>query len=350
MSFIKIFLKNSKLGFRHIGIYGKISRENGFIFYTIQTNRILNSKRLDLGWGRDRMDDKIKSFIKDVPILTVGMFIVALAIHFFLVPSKLIIGSITGLAIVFNLLTSIPLSVLVFIINAFLLILSYFLIGKEFGIKTVYSALILSPMIAILEKAIPINQSLMQDQWLDLLCFVLLLSFSQAILFRRNASTGGLDIIAKIVNKYFHIDLGVSVTIAGAIICCTAIFVYDMRTVIIGLVGTYINGVILENFMVGFNSRKRVCIISKDYQLIRKFVVEDMKRGATLYPIKGGLESEDKFEIQSLMTRNEFSYLMEFIQKENIDAFITAGTVSEIYGNLGISGIKSKPKVLLENK
>lgn len=296
------------------------------------------------------MSERIKSFVKDLPILTVGMFIGALSIHFFLIPSKLIVGSITGLSIVINILTSISLPVLMFIINAFLLILSYFLIGKEFGIKTVYSALILSPMLAILEKLYPVKQSLMQDQWLDLLCFVLLLSFSQTILFRRNASTGGLDIIAKIVNKYFHFDLGSSVSIAGAIICCTAIFVYDIRTVIIGLIGTYLNGLILEHFMIGFNSRKRVCVISKDYQLIRKFIIEDMQRGATLYPIKGGLGSEDKFEIQSLMTRNEFSYLMEFIKKQQIDAFITAGTVSEIYGNLGIKGIKSKPKVLIENK
>ena len=296
------------------------------------------------------MSERIKSFIKDVPIITFGMFIGAIAVHFFLIPSKLIIGSITGLSIVINLLTSISLPVLIFIINAFLLILSYFLIGKEFGAKTVYAALILSPMLAILEKVYPIKQSLMQDQWLDLLCFVLILSFAQTILFRRNASTGGLDIIAKIVNKYLHVDLGSSVTIAGALICCTAIFVYDIRTVIIGLIGTYLNGVILDRFMIGFNARKRVCIISKDYQLIRKFIIEDMHRGATLYPIKGALEYEDKFEIESLMTRNEFSYLMEFIKKEQIDAFITAGTVSEIYGNLGIKGIKSKPKILLENK
>ncbi|MFD3156752.1 YitT family protein [Haloimpatiens sp. FM7330] len=296
------------------------------------------------------MGERIKYFIKDLPILTLGMFIGAVSVHFFLIPSKLIVGSITGLSIVINLLTSISLPVLVFIINAFLLILSYFLIGKEFGVKTVYSALILSPMLAILEKIYPIRQSLMQDQWLDLLCFVLILSFSQTILFRHNASTGGLDIIAKIVNKYCHIDLGTSVSIAGAFICCTAIFVYDIRTVIVGLIGTYLNGLILEHFMIGFNSRKRVCIVSKDYELIRKFIIEDMHRGATLYPIKGGLESQNKFEIESLMTRNEFSYLMEFIKKEQIDAFITAGTVSEIYGNLGIKGIKSKPKVLLENK
>ena len=296
------------------------------------------------------MGERIKSLIKDLPILTLGMFIGASAVHFFLIPSKLIIGSITGLSIVLNLLTSISVPVLIFIINTFLLILSYFLIGKEFGIKTVYAALILSPMLSLLQKICPMEQSLMQDQWLDLLCFVLILSLSQTILFRRNASTGGLDIIAKIVNKFCHIDLGASVSVAGALICCTAILVYDVRTVIVGLIGTYLNGLILEHFMIGFNARKRVCIISNEYKKIRKFIVEDMHRGATLYPIKGGLDIEDKFEIESLMTKNEFSYLMEYIKNEKIEAFITAGTVSEIYGNLGIKGIKSKPKVLLKDK
>lgn len=296
------------------------------------------------------MSENVKSFIKDLPILTIGMFITALAVHFFLIPSKLIIGSITGLSIVINLLTSIPLPVLIFVINAFLLILAYFLIGKEFGVKTVYSALILSPMVGILEKVCPLKQSLMQDPWLDLLCFVLILSFSQTILFRRNASTGGLDIIAKIINKYCHIDLALSVSIAGALICCTAIFVYDLKTVIIGLIGTYLNGLVLDNFMIGFNSRKRVCIISKNYDVIRKFIIEEMHRGVTLYPIKGGLGFEDKFEVESLMTKNEFFYLMEFINKQQIDAFITAGTVSEIYGNLGGKGIKSKPKSLVQVK
>jgi len=296
------------------------------------------------------MSEKIKSLIKDLPMLTLGIFIGALSVHFFLIPSKLVIGSITGLSIVINLLTSISVPTLIFVINAFLLILSYFLIGKEFGVKTVYTALVLSPMLAILQKVFPMEQSLMKDPWLDLLCFVLILSFSQAILFRRNASTGGLDIIAKIVSKYLHIELGTSVSIAGAIICCTALSVHDVRMVIIGLIGTYLNGLVLAHFMVGFNSRKRVCIISREYNKIREFIVEDMHRGATLYPIKGGLEAEDKYEIESLMTRNEFSYLMEFVQKRQIDAFITAGTVSEIYGNLGTRGIKNKPKVLLENK
>ena len=288
----------------------------------------------------------LKSFLKELPILTLGMFITAAAVHFFLIPSKLIVGSISGLSIVISGLTGLSIAMLTFIINGFLLVLAYILIGKEFGIKTVYTALILSPFLAFFQKFVPVEKSIMQDPWLDLLCFVFILGLAQTILFRINASTGGLDILAKIVNKYFHIELGTSVSVAGALICCSAFLIYDLRTVIIGFIGTYLNGLILDHFTMGLNGRKRVCIISDQYELIRNFIVEQMQRGATIYPVKGGKDLKERMEIESLMTRNEFSYLMEYIRKNDLDAFITAGTVSEIYGNLGVKGRRKKPDSL----
>lgn len=288
-----------------------------------------------------------KEFLKDLPIMTFGMFIAAAAVHFFLVPSHLIIGSISGLSIVFSVLLGLPVSVITFIINGFLLIIAYFLIGKEFGVKTVYTALILSPFLALLEHFFPMQESIMGDSWLDLVCFVLLLSFSQALLFRRNASTGGLDILAKIVNKYAHIQIGTSVSIAGALICCTAFAINDLRMVIIGLIGTYLNGLVVDHFTIGFNARKKVCMITEEYEKIQKFIVNDLHRGATIYTVRGGLGNQDRCEIESIMTRNEFSYLMEYIKKEQIVTFMTASTVSEIYGNLGVKSVRKKPAVLM---
>ncbi|MBR5056141.1 MAG: YitT family protein, partial [Bacteroidales bacterium] len=195
---------------------------------------------------------KTRKFWGDFLIMTLGMFVAAAAVNYFLVPSKIIVGSITGLSIVLTGVLSsvgiqIKLSVMIFIINAILLVLAYFLIGPEFGIKTVYTALILGPMLEIWEAILPVskliepgNTSVMNDPWFDLLCFVLILSISQAIMFRINASTGGLDILAKIINKYLHFDIGTSVTIAGAAICCTAFAINPFRLVVIGLIGTWI--------------------------------------------------------------------------------------------------------------
>ena len=283
-------------------------------------------------------------FWKELLIMTVGMFIAAAAVYYFLVPSKIVVGSISGLSIVISALfenagIAIKVSTVVLVINAFLLILAYFLIGKEFGIKTCYTALILGPMMDVWEKICPAENliapgttSVMGDLWFDLICFVLILSMSQAIMFRINASTGGLDILAKIVNKYFHFDMGLSVTIAGVVICCTAFTVNPFRLVIIGLIGTWINGLIVDYFMASLSRRKRVCIISDDHEAIRDYIVNKIVRGCSLYEVTGGYKGDKRVEVQALLTKDEFADLMNFIREKNIQAFITAGNVSEVYG------------------
>lgn len=264
--------------------------------------------------------------------MTFGMLLTAIAVHFFLEPSNLIVGSISGLSIVIYRMSGVPVSVVSFIINAILLVLAYFLIGKEFGIKTVYTALILSPWLFLLEKFFPVTKSVMGDPWFDLLCFVLLLSAVQAVLFRINASTGGLDILAKIVNKYLHFDIGTSVSIAGAVICCTAFFINSLQMVIIGLIGTWINGLVVDHFTAGLNMKKRVCIISPEYERLKEFIIHDLVRGVTLYEVTGGYSNEKKVEIEALLSKDEFARLMELVNNEQINAFITAGNVSEVYG------------------
>ena len=172
----------------------------------------------------------------------------------------------------------------------------------------------------------------MGDIWFDLICFILILSASQAILFRINASTGGLDILAKIVNKYLHFDIGTSVTIAGIVICCTAFAINPFRLVVIGLIGTWMNGMIVDYFMMSLNKRKRVCIISAEYERIRDHIINTIVRGCSLYEVTGGYSGQKTMEIQSLLTNDEFCNLMAWIRENDIKAFITAGNVSEVYG------------------
>ena len=283
-------------------------------------------------------------FWKELFIMTFGMLVAAAAVFYFLMPSKLVVGSITGLSIVIgNLLGAagigIKVSQVIVIINAILLVLAWILVGQEFGAKTVYTALILGPLVDFWEKVLPVESllepgqtSLMNDPWFDLLCFVLILSASQTILFHINASTGGLDILAKIVNKYFHLDIGTSVSVAGALICCTAFAINPFRLVVIGLIGTWINGIALDYFTTSLNRKKRVCIISREYEIIRDYIINDLHRGCTLYPIKRGYSLSDSFEVQTLLTQNEFADLLSFMKVRKIDSFITAGNVSEIYG------------------
>lgn len=297
---------------------------------------------------------KTGKFWAEFTIMTVGIFIAAIAVYYFLVPSKLIIGTISGLSIVLGEFIPLPLGTLIFIINAILLVLAYFLIGKEFGIKTVYTALLLGPFTDLLDKVMPWTKfathnpaldvldaqgnvvtqgmSVMGDPWFDLLCFVLVLSASQAVLFSINCSTGGLDILAKIVNKYLHFDIGKSVTIAGGVICCTAFAINPFRMVVIGLIGTWINGIIVDYFTASLNNHKRVCIVSKEWDRIRRYIIDDLHRGCTLYEVVGGYTNEKSIELEALLSKDEFSDLMAFINDNNINAFTTAGNVSEVYG------------------
>ena len=291
-----------------------------------------------------------KKFWIELIIMTVGMIVTACAVYYFLVPSKLIIGTISGLSIVISGIAkeffslNLEVSTVIFVINAILLILAYILIDKEFGIKTVYTALILGPLIGVLEKYFPYQNfidpsseipSIMGDLWLDLCCFVLLLSLAQAVLFKINASTGGLDILAKIVNKYLHFDIGTSVSVAGWVICCTAFMINDARLVIIGLIGTWINGLVVDYFTASFNRRKKVSIISNEHEKIRQFIINDISRGLTIYNVKGGYSGEDKVKLEVFLSTDEFSDLMKFINDNEINAFITAGNVSEVYGLWG---------------
>lgn len=283
-------------------------------------------------------------FWKDILTILIAMSIAAAAVYYFLMPSKLVVGSITGLSIVISGIFEkmgiiVKVSVVVFTINAILLVMAYILIGKEFGLKTAMAALVLAPLIDMWEAICPYEKilepgstSVMGDIWFDLICFILILSASQAILFRINASTGGLDILAKIVNKYLHFDIGTSVTIAGIVICCTAFAINPFRLVVIGLIGTWMNGMIVDYFMMSLNKRKRVCIISAEYERIRDYIINTIVRGCSLYEVTGGYSGQKTMEIQSLLTNDEFCNLMAWIRENDIKAFITAGNVSEVYG------------------
>lgn len=329
---------------------------------------------------------RTKKFWIELIQMTVAMLLGAVAVYYFLMPSHLIVGSISGLSIVIN--TAIggnadTMSLIVVAINAFLLVLAFLLIGNEFGAKTVYTALILGPCIQFWDRVYPstnfthrivencpadlllqlqhgervldahgnpylldhagnvleqVKDSVMSaglglgDIWFDLICFVVVLSVCQSFLFKINASSGGLDILAKIVNKYLHFDIGTSVSVAGAIICCSAFAINDFRMVIIGLIGTWINGLAVNHFTNGLNNRKRVCIISKQTEPVRQYIIKSLSRGCSIYDVTGGYSNDAYKEIQVILTQMEFSSLLVFIRESKIDAFITAGNCSEIYG------------------
>lgn len=285
-----------------------------------------------------------KKFWIEIVALVAALLVGAAAVYYFLIPGNLILGSISGLAMVIcSLLESagiaMKVSVMVLILNAFLLILAYVFLGPEVGLKTIIASLLLGPFMDFWAWICPYDRliepgltSVMGDPIFDLLGFVLLLGASQAFLFRINASTGGLDIVAMIMKKYLHWDIGTSVTVSGVIVCLSSFLVNPFRLVVIGLIGTWFNGIVVDYFTVSLNKRKRVCIISNEYEKIRQYIISTLCRGCSMYEVKGGFRETPGVEIQTILTQGEFASLMEFVRKEDIHAFITAGNCSEIYG------------------
>lgn len=272
------------------------------------------------------------ALVKEYAIITAGIFLTAAAVYFFMMPANIVLGSITGLAIVLVNFIPVQVSVMTFILNVFCLVIGFLLVGKEFGAKTVYTSVLLPVFLYVLELLFPNNNSLTNDLLLDTLCCIILISIGQTLMFNANASSGGLDIVAKILNKYFHLELGKGIALAGILTVATTILVYDAKTLIVGILGTYFNGLVLDEYISGFARRKRVCFLSEKYQEIAEYIMHDIKRGVTLYEAKGGYDQSKKVEVQTILTQNEYGQLIDYIHKTDPMAFVTVSTVSEVVG------------------
>lgn len=271
-----------------------------------------------------------KENIIDFIMITLGTFIISISVFFFMIPSNLSIGSVSGLSIVISNFLPFNVSTISMVINILLLIFGFITIGKEFGIKTVYTSILLPIFIAMFEHMFPNNISLTQDQTLDAICYCVIVSIGTAMLFNRNASSGGLDIIGKFLNKYFHVEVGKGIALSGMLVAISSILVYDMKTMIISILATYFSGIVLDNFLFGSTIKKRVCIISQKHQQILDFILNDLHSGATTYHAYGAYSDKMNIEINVIVDKNEYIKLINYITSVDPDAFVTIYAVNEM--------------------
>ena len=267
---------------------------------------------------------------KETIILTVAVAIIAAAVFFFLVPSHTSVSSISGLGIVLSNFMPLPLSSITMVLNVLLLIIGFLTCGKEFGIKTVYTSILLPLFLGLFECVFPDNTSMTGSQELDVLCYILVVSIGLNILFNRNASSGGLDIVAKIMNKYLHMELGKAMSLSGMCVALSAALVYDKKTVVLSILGTYFNGIILDHFIFNHNIKRRVCIITEKEEELRQFILNDLHSGATIYESIGAYNMQKRNEIITIVDKTEYQKLMNYINHEDPLAFITVYNVSDM--------------------
>ena len=268
--------------------------------------------------------------VRELAILTGAVAIIAAAVYFFLVPSHASVSSISGLGIVLANFVPLPLSAITMILNVVLLVIGFLTCGREFGAKTVYTSILLPAFIGLFERLFPNLGSLTDSQELDVLCYILVVSVGLSILFNRNASSGGLDIVAKIMNKYLHMDLGKAMSLSGICVALSAALVYDKKTVVLSVLGTYFNGLVLDHFIFDNNIKRRVCIITKKEEELRRIIIEDLHSGATVYESYGAYNMQKRREIITIVDKAEYQKLMSYMNREDPQAFITVYTVSDM--------------------
>lgn len=273
---------------------------------------------------------KIRKTIEEFAIITVGTIIVAIAVFFFMLPSHVSVGSGAALAMVLSNFIPLSVSTITLIMNVGLLIIGFLLIGPEFGAKTVYCSILMPLVMGVFEKIFPNFQSITQDPLLDVICYILVVGIGLAILFSRNASSGGLDIVAKIMNKYLRMDLGQAMSTSGIIVALSSALCYDSKTVVLSLLGTYFGGMVVDHFIFGINIKRRVCVISNDLEPIIDFVLHELHSGATLNEIIGAYDRTPRMEMVTIVDKNEYKQLMDYVRKIDPKAFVTVYSVSDM--------------------
>jgi len=249
---------------------------------------------------------KIRKTIEEFAIITVGTIIVAIAVFFFMLPSHVSVGSGAALAMVLSNFIPLSVSTITLIMNVGLLIIGFILIGPEFGAKTVYCSILMPLVMGVFEKIFPNFQSITQDPLLDVICYILVVGVGLAILFSRNASSGGLDIVAKIMNKYLKMDLGQAMSASGIIVALSSALCYDSKTVVLSLLGAYFGGMVVDHFIFGINIKRRVCVISNNLEPIVDFVLHELHSGATLNEIIGAYDRTPRMEMVTIVDKNEY--------------------------------------------
>ncbi len=273
----------------------------------------------------------VKKIIKEYLLITFGAVVAAAAIYFFMLPSHVAVGSGSALAMVLSNFIPLPVSVISLSLNIIFLIMGFILVGPEFGIKTVYTTILVPVSIGVFEIFFPNFQSLTDDPLLDMICYLIIVGIAMAILFSYNASSGGLDIVAKIMNKHLKMELGTAISVSGLAVALTTIFAYDTKTVVLSILGTYLSGIVVDKFIFGLNIKRRVCILSQEHiETITNYLLHELHSGATLYDSIGAYDGTVRREIVTIVDKNEYRKLMDFVKKTDPKAFVTVYSVNEL--------------------
>lgn len=274
------------------------------------------------------MIEKLKEYL----IITIGFILISFAVQYFYVPVNITGGGITGISIIINHnVPAIPMGLMMLILNGFLFIIGLIAIGGNFGGKTLYASFGLSFSMWFIEKVLNPHQ-LTNDVLLSAIIGTLIIGTGLGLVFSQNASTGGTDIIAKILNKYFHIDMGKSMQAVDLIVVILSAAVFNISSALYSFVCVLLNGFIIDKVIEGFNSVKAVMIFSNESEEIREYIIKDINRGCTIFDGKGGFSGDMNTIVYSVMDRTELIKLRRYIKSSHPESFIIVNEAHEVLG------------------
>lgn len=271
--------------------------------------------------------------LREYGLITIGFVLVALALQLFLVPNNIAAGGVSGIAIIINsVFPSISVGLLMLIMNALLFVVAFIVIGNKFGGKSIYASLGLSGLTWAMEKFNIVNKALTNDLLLASIFGTLLGGIGMAIVFNQNASTGGTDIIAKILNKFFHLNIGKALLAVDFIVTLFAAIAFGADVAMYALLCVIINGFVIDNVIEGINNSKEVLVISNSVKEIGDYIIKELDRSYTIFHGKGGYEGKDKQILYTVLYRKQFIKLKNFIKDTDSKAFITVSDSHEVLG------------------
>lgn len=279
---------------------------------------------------RNEAESMKNKTLRDFLTITLGTWIVSSAVYFFMLPSHVSVGSGTALAMVLSNFIPLPVSTITMVMNVLLLVVGFLLIGRDFGGKTVYCSLLMPILLGVYERVFPDFQSITQDPLLDVICYILVVGIGLSLLFSCNASSGGLDIVAKLMNKFLGMDMGQAMSVSGILVALSSALCYDKKLVVLSVLGTYFGGIVVDHFIFGLNIKRRVCIISPKVEEITHYILHDLHSGASLNEIIGAFDHQHRQEIITIVDKQEYRQLMDYVKRTDPKAFVTVYSVSEV--------------------
>lgn len=279
--------------------------------------------------------------LKEYGIITLGIILVALSVEYFFVPNNLAAGGVTGAAIVINaLIPKLSVGATTFVLNLVLFIVAFMFIDGNFGVKTIYASLGMSIMIWGIEKFLnPV--AITKDLIIASIFGTIISAIGMALVFNENASTGGTDILAKILNKFFHLDIGKSLLVVDFVITLASALVFSVDVGLYAMLSVILLGILVDRFIEGFNVSKSIFIISKKNYEISRYIMDTLDRGCTFLSGLGGYTNEESNVLYAVVSRSQFIKLKKFIKDIDSQAFIAVGEVHEVLGE-GFKDIKQE--------